>query len=99
MSRRPIWITDSEAQELAFWLSKDVGIVRDLKDDLSQAVKSIYEQALKIACNQPDVRTPDIRHIASNEIECPNHDGSFDCNPFCELCEGEQFIRKGSVKR
>lgn len=23
-------------------------------------------------------------------IECPNHAGSFDCNPFCPLCEGEQ---------
>lgn len=23
-------------------------------------------------------------------IVCPNHNGSFDCNPFCRLCEGEQ---------
>jgi hypothetical protein len=23
-------------------------------------------------------------------IECPNHKGSFDCNPFCQTCEGEQ---------
>jgi hypothetical protein len=23
-------------------------------------------------------------------IECPNHQGSFDCTPFCEVCEGEQ---------
>jgi hypothetical protein len=23
-------------------------------------------------------------------IECPNHKGSFDCNPFCRLCQGEQ---------
>jgi hypothetical protein len=23
-------------------------------------------------------------------VECPNHEGSFDCNPFCRLCEGEQ---------
>lgn len=21
---------------------------------------------------------------------CPNHGGSFDCNPFCRICEGEQ---------
>jgi hypothetical protein len=21
---------------------------------------------------------------------CPNHEGSFDCNPFCAKCEGEQ---------
>jgi hypothetical protein len=23
-------------------------------------------------------------------IECPNHEGNFDCTPFCRLCEGEQ---------
>jgi hypothetical protein len=22
--------------------------------------------------------------------ECPNHGGSFDCTPFCRICEGEQ---------
>jgi hypothetical protein len=21
---------------------------------------------------------------------CPNHAGSFDCNPFCRICEGNQ---------
>lgn len=25
-----------------------------------------------------------------HKIECPNHQGSFDCTPFCPLCEGEQ---------
>ena len=23
-------------------------------------------------------------------IECPNHSGNFDCNPFCGICAGEQ---------
>jgi hypothetical protein len=23
-------------------------------------------------------------------IECPMHEGNFDCTPFCPLCEGEQ---------
>jgi hypothetical protein len=23
-------------------------------------------------------------------VECPNHDGAFDCTPFCSICEGEQ---------
>ncbi len=22
--------------------------------------------------------------------ECPNHQGAFDCTPFCNICEGEQ---------
>lgn len=25
-------------------------------------------------------------------INCPNHGGSYDCTPFCELCAGEQEI-------
>jgi len=23
-------------------------------------------------------------------IECPNHEGAYDCTPFCRLCEGNQ---------
>ena len=23
-------------------------------------------------------------------IECPRHEGSFDCTPFCNICEGQQ---------
>ena len=23
-------------------------------------------------------------------IECPAHEGGFDCTPFCDICEGEQ---------
>lgn len=23
-------------------------------------------------------------------VECPNHEGAFDCTPFCPLCEGNQ---------
>ena len=26
------------------------------------------------------------------KIECPNHEGNFDCTPFCRLCEGEQEL-------
>jgi hypothetical protein len=25
-------------------------------------------------------------------MECPNHEGAFDCTPFCKVCEGEQEI-------
>ncbi len=27
---------------------------------------------------------------------CPNHGGSFDCTPFCELCEGNQELPRGA---
>ncbi len=23
-------------------------------------------------------------------IDCPKHEGAYDCTPFCEVCEGEQ---------
>jgi hypothetical protein len=23
-------------------------------------------------------------------VECPEHNGGFDCTPFCKTCEGEQ---------
>lgn len=25
-------------------------------------------------------------------VECPRHNGAFDCTPFCDLCEGNQEI-------
>ena len=32
----------------------------------------------------------DITTCGHDTIECPNHEGNFDCNPFCALCEGDQ---------
>ena len=28
-------------------------------------------------------------------VECPNHEGAFDCTPFCPLCEGDQEYEIG----
>lgn len=61
MSRRPIWLTDEEAREVAFHLSKDFGIVKGLTDETTEALKRVFEQALKIACEKPDVDTNNIR--------------------------------------
>lgn len=30
--------------------------------------------------------------------ECPNHQGRFDCTPFCNLCEGEQEYQPGLLQ-
>lgn len=30
-------------------------------------------------------------------VECPNHEGNFDCTPFCALCEGEQEYQPAPV--
>ena len=27
-------------------------------------------------------------------VDCPNHEGSYDCTPFCELCAGEQELEQ-----
>lgn len=33
-------------------------------------------------------------HVGYSEhhkmIDCPNHEGGYDCTPFCKICEGEQ---------
>jgi hypothetical protein len=24
------------------------------------------------------------------KLDCPNHEGAYDCTPFCRICEGDQ---------
>jgi hypothetical protein len=33
--------------------------------------------------------TPTIETMKTTK-PCPNHEGAFDCTPFCNKCEGEQ---------
>jgi hypothetical protein len=34
--------------------------------------------------------------MAREMIDCPNHEGAYDCTPFCRICEGEQgYIPEG----
>jgi len=33
----------------------------------------------------------------NEKIICPNHEGAYDCTPFCELCEGEQEYTPAST--
>jgi hypothetical protein len=28
--------------------------------------------------------------MAREMIDCPNHEGAYDCTPFCRICEGNQ---------
>lgn len=32
--------------------------------------------------------------LKNETTECPNHGGSFDCTPFCPICQGEQEYGK-----
>jgi hypothetical protein len=66
VSRRPIWLTDEEAREVAFHLSKDFGIVKGLTDETTEALKRVFEQSLKIACEMPDVDTTNTRRQLRN---------------------------------
>jgi len=36
------------------------------------------------------VATAMISSMLDTTIECPRHEGSFDCTPFCNLCGGSQ---------
>jgi hypothetical protein len=36
------------------------------------------------------------KEMTTTMIPCPNHDGAYDCTPFCELCEGSQEIERGN---
>ena len=31
-----------------------------------------------------------MKTMSKEMIECPRHEGSFDCTPFCDVCEGNQ---------
>jgi hypothetical protein len=31
-----------------------------------------------------------VYRYTAGKKECPNHEGAFDCTPFCEVCGGEQ---------
>jgi len=33
----------------------------------------------------------------NNKVECPMHEGNFDCTPFCPMCEGEQEVSEGKM--
>jgi hypothetical protein len=30
-------------------------------------------------------------------VPCPNHEGAYDCTPFCEICAGEQHYLASQV--
>lgn len=30
--------------------------------------------------------------LCSGDFDCPEHEGSYDCTPFCRNCEGEQTV-------
>lgn len=67
---------------------------QELADD---AVDKLLDQLGRV---QTDLRwdgvSVDIR-ADLNDSNCPNHNGAYDCTPFCQVCEGNQtYNRKES---
>jgi hypothetical protein len=63
------------------WLSGEVGVIIPLNGD-------VFAECLD--CGMV------ARSSEQVSVECPNHGGNFDCNPFCPLCEGEQEYEGGN---
>ena len=59
-----------------------------LTEDLNDAmVCYVCDHICVEECVTPCSVTAGCKH---DRVECPEHEGNFDCNPFCALCEGEQ---------
>jgi hypothetical protein len=67
---------------------------RELADD---AVDKLLDQLGRV---QTDLRWDDVSvdiRADLNDSNCPNHNGAYDCTPFCQVCEGNQtYNRKES---
>jgi len=38
------------------------------------------------------------RNAMQTLVICPNHEGNFDCTPFCALCEGDQEFYSNEIQ-
>jgi hypothetical protein len=48
--------------------------------------------------NQPETTSENFAALSegtSTMAPCPNHEGAYDCTPFCPICEGEQEYEIG----
>jgi len=62
--------------------------------DLAREIWKIWDMLGKI--DHPE--TAEIYHYVNQIVQnlpeldpCPNHNGGFDCSPFCPICEGNQY--------
>ena len=54
---------------------------------------NLYNLAITVEVeqyNNHDCNDTDSQDCGHERIECPSHEGNWDCNPFCRLCEGDQ---------
>jgi hypothetical protein len=54
---------------------------------------NLYNLAITVEVeqyNNHDCKDTDSQDCGHERIECPSHEGNWDCNPFCRLCEGDQ---------
>ena len=53
-------------------------------------VKPIHDNGFCFECYEKFVEEEQTEYKIGQQVVCPNHGGSFDCNSFCVVCEGEQ---------
>lgn len=55
----------------------------------------VYDEKIKfmlvhVARDEHDEDQDEPQFCGHEILDCPNHDGGFDCTPFCRICEGNQ---------
>ena len=57
---------------------------------LAQAVRQAGQEQESVVVYIAELDAPIEPTIEPELVDCPNHDGAFDCTPFCPICAGEQ---------
>ena len=73
---------DTNLYEGEFW-----NLLQPLPEDRTHTAMSVGDEVI---INGRTYRCADVGF--EEVVECPNHEGNFDCTPFCRLCEGEQEV-------
>jgi hypothetical protein len=64
----------------------------DLWETLAETMEALAEHHPEIAKTDLWSALVSLQLIIEETAECPNHQGGFDCTPFCASCQGEQEI-------
>jgi hypothetical protein len=78
---------DTNTYQGSFWT-----LLQPLPENRTHTALSVGDE---VTIDGRTFRCADIgfEEIQYEVVECPNHEGAFDCTPFCRLCEGEQEYR------
>ena len=62
--------------------------------ELVDTVTDSFQETLDASDTPLELRSieSNLTYASAPSTPCPNHEGAFDCNPFCPLCEGDQEL-------